>query len=601
MSASNSTDLGNLYNDVLRKVNGDHARAAAAMEQLGLPIPEGCGHATPGNTACGLNAGTPLVCSPVPDIVPITEPPPAYICPLSGMLMRHPVLLETGRSYERQAISAYLEEHDAVCPASRRVLSRPITMTPDYNLQANIQAWCVVHAPHLLNSYGALLPPRPNEFGAGPGASAAYDRMPPLRPLPPRPSTANAHAGNHLLMSEQELADLAVARQLYEEDLRAGAYKVPSEAEPVPSAVPDLRPVAVARRLAPLRWLSFGLAVLWLVGFLLPLGFGDWVLASVAENPWLGPDADALLRAGATCSACIADGEWWRLLSAPIVVGGMLQAVMNALVVNNAAFVAAHAGVGVGAFAACAAAGGLGGSLVGAVAVDRLVFSASTAVSAACAAVALVGLISVRRRLHAWAPAAMLLSLWLLLVGIACLAPFADVWATAAGAVVGAIAGLAAVLPNVIKKRWYTSERAIAVWQGLLAGFVVLIFVTVSLLLIRKPFAGYKCHACEEVSCQDMLGWSCASARQNGGRCEFLVFPDATMSVVCPSGQRSEPRVVDADTPAEAYDALCRSLCSDDNTSNAPQPIGQPIEQPIGQPGSQSPPNGGTPSDGVLE
>lgn len=188
-----------------------------------------------------------------------------------------------------------------------------------------------------------------------------------------------------------------------------------------------------------------------LVGFLVPLGYNDWSVADVSENPWIGARRATLRKVGAACSTCVLDGEWWRIFSSLFIISGVAMVLFNSLLFGAAATVAGRTGMSIWAFLACTAAGALVGSVTSAVAASSTIHSTATAIPAAAAAAALVATLAVRRFLQSWALSALLLFLWLALLAVACLAPFADTWATVAAAIVGGVCALSAMAPYFMK------------------------------------------------------------------------------------------------------------------------------------------------------
>ena len=78
------------------------------------------------------------------------NPNPGYLCPLTGIVMRDPVVLEsTLISFERIAILWWLSVNPDICP----VTGRPVTecaLRNDDELREAIQEWAARCSPHLL-------------------------------------------------------------------------------------------------------------------------------------------------------------------------------------------------------------------------------------------------------------------------------------------------------------------------------------------------------------------------------------------------------------------------------------------------------------------
>lgn len=80
--------------------------------------------------------------------------PADYFCPLSLNLMEDPVIVASGRTYERAYIRKWLEMGLTVCPITRQVLVHT-SMIPNYTCRALISNWCEtkkVELSHVMNS-----------------------------------------------------------------------------------------------------------------------------------------------------------------------------------------------------------------------------------------------------------------------------------------------------------------------------------------------------------------------------------------------------------------------------------------------------------------
>lgn len=78
-------------------------------------------------------------------------PPPAgFFCPLTGILMRNPVILrDSAISYERAAIEWALHMNPAKCPVSGLMLNSE-ALDADVDLRDRIAQWAEVNEPELL-------------------------------------------------------------------------------------------------------------------------------------------------------------------------------------------------------------------------------------------------------------------------------------------------------------------------------------------------------------------------------------------------------------------------------------------------------------------
>lgn len=81
--------------------------------------------------------------------------PRHFRCPISLDLMKDPVTLSTGITYDRESIEKWLEEGNQTCPVTNQVLSS-FDQIPNHSLRKLIQDWCVEN-----RSYGIERIPTP--------------------------------------------------------------------------------------------------------------------------------------------------------------------------------------------------------------------------------------------------------------------------------------------------------------------------------------------------------------------------------------------------------------------------------------------------------
>ncbi|BFG42647.1 hypothetical protein CerSpe_289210 [Prunus speciosa] len=67
--------------------------------------------------------------------------PPEFRCPLSKELMRDPVIVSTGETYDRPFIQKGLKAGNRICPRTQQVLSHTI-LTPNHLVREMISQWC---------------------------------------------------------------------------------------------------------------------------------------------------------------------------------------------------------------------------------------------------------------------------------------------------------------------------------------------------------------------------------------------------------------------------------------------------------------------------
>lgn len=69
--------------------------------------------------------------------------PDDFRCPISLELMKDPVIVSTGQTFERSCIAKWLEAGHRTCPKTQQTLSS--TLTPNYVLRSLIAQWCEVN------------------------------------------------------------------------------------------------------------------------------------------------------------------------------------------------------------------------------------------------------------------------------------------------------------------------------------------------------------------------------------------------------------------------------------------------------------------------
>ncbi|KAK9029150.1 hypothetical protein V6N11_026273 [Hibiscus sabdariffa] len=67
--------------------------------------------------------------------------PDDFRCPISLELMKDPVIVSTGQTYERSFIEKWLEQGHGTCPKTQQTLSNT-ALTPNYALRSLIDQWC---------------------------------------------------------------------------------------------------------------------------------------------------------------------------------------------------------------------------------------------------------------------------------------------------------------------------------------------------------------------------------------------------------------------------------------------------------------------------
>ncbi|KAK9105862.1 hypothetical protein Scep_022706 [Stephania cephalantha] len=69
--------------------------------------------------------------------------PSHFRCPISLDLMKDPVALPTGITFDRENIEKWLEQGHRTCPVTNQTLANPPDLIPNHVLRRMIQDWCV--------------------------------------------------------------------------------------------------------------------------------------------------------------------------------------------------------------------------------------------------------------------------------------------------------------------------------------------------------------------------------------------------------------------------------------------------------------------------
>ncbi|KAI3811971.1 hypothetical protein L1987_16669 [Smallanthus sonchifolius] len=70
--------------------------------------------------------------------------PDDFLCPISLELIRDPVIVSTGQTYERSYIQRWINGGNTTCPKTQQKLQN-LTLTPNYVLRSLITQWCTLH------------------------------------------------------------------------------------------------------------------------------------------------------------------------------------------------------------------------------------------------------------------------------------------------------------------------------------------------------------------------------------------------------------------------------------------------------------------------
>lgn len=85
--------------------------------------------------------------------------PPFFICPISLEIMKDPVTITTGITYDRESIEKWLFlSKNNTCPVTKQVVSDS-DITPNHTLRRLLQAWCTLNASHGIERIPTPKPP----------------------------------------------------------------------------------------------------------------------------------------------------------------------------------------------------------------------------------------------------------------------------------------------------------------------------------------------------------------------------------------------------------------------------------------------------------
>ncbi|KAI3743336.1 hypothetical protein L1987_61043 [Smallanthus sonchifolius] len=87
------------------------------------------------------------------------EVPRFFLCPISLEIMKDPVTLSTGITYDRDSIENWLfSRKNDVCPVTKQVVV-DIELTPNHTLRRLIQSWCTLNASSGIERFPTPRPP----------------------------------------------------------------------------------------------------------------------------------------------------------------------------------------------------------------------------------------------------------------------------------------------------------------------------------------------------------------------------------------------------------------------------------------------------------
>ncbi|XXG87347.1 hypothetical protein AAC387_Pa11g2060 [Persea americana] len=80
----------------------------------------------------------------------LSSTPKDFVCPLTGQLFEDPVTLETGQTFEREAIKKWFAQGNTTCPVTGKTLGSVAVPITNFILKRVIEGWKSVHCRNLL-------------------------------------------------------------------------------------------------------------------------------------------------------------------------------------------------------------------------------------------------------------------------------------------------------------------------------------------------------------------------------------------------------------------------------------------------------------------
>ena len=276
--------------------------------------------------------------------------PARFVCPISGRIMRNPVILGTGTTCDRGALERYLAKGNKRCPVTKRPLRKPIHLMPNIEMSHHITVWATRNAPWLVDKDGHMKSndPSPSELQ---GRDPQY-----AMPLPDEEAPGAAGAGDNGVSRIE--SGKATWKYTNGQKVRPGAatYNINASAgggrgagtaavpwqnhrgiQSVPRSMrrsrSSSRSVSPSKRRTPKKrdWVSTSflalISVAYLIMFIMSLWKSNWGMEPLSVNPWFGGSAESLAAVGAEVLPLMEGSgkEWWRLLSAPFLPAGTIH------------------------------------------------------------------------------------------------------------------------------------------------------------------------------------------------------------------------------------------------------------------------------------
>lgn len=562
--------------------------------------------------------------------------PSTFFCPIGLRIMRDPVMLSTGVTYDRESIEGWLGSASRpTCPCTGQVLALPPVLTPNRALRAAIEEWSERHAPWLLDETRSVLPvaeedrlrvssgaplasvaslarTRSSARSASQQTSAAASPLyPQLYPYPPPPGTvastpevphgAGGDAWSLAVRAQQQELDRVQSARRSQQQLGGGSAAGSRHgARPgVGGALPPYQQQSRRARRGVVAVSVFlgAVSVAYLTIFLVAMANNGWHLASMSVNPMVGPEPEALQGVGAQSVQLLQGaGQWWRLFSSPFVPAGIIPLVGNLLLLWAFGL---HLARSLPAPAAAVPGVYLAGALLGALCsanlnVEYLTCGSSAGVCALMGGMWADALIQPRKACAQVLAVVELVLLTGIYVWLA-LMPLQDIWYIGGALLAGALSAAAAL---ALPKLRGATARAAAGWAALLAACTLLLAAGLALAIAGVALGssvGAGCSWCASASCVAPNDWwLCIPASDWVGDCGVAPASSGQYILACPGGTNLLIPAGEATTAVDSGQAAIEELCAQYcNGGSAPAgssppsrgaPAGSPSPRPTPSP-----------------
>eukprot|EP01025_Chloroclados_australasicus_P067502 TRINITY_DN933_c0_g1_i6.p1 TRINITY_DN933_c0_g1~~TRINITY_DN933_c0_g1_i6.p1 ORF type:complete len:703 (-),score=41.83 TRINITY_DN933_c0_g1_i6:914-2719(-) len=552
----------NIYADLFHRSQGDYQLVEQWCVELGIPAPP------PTHTAPPVHAADPdllAVSDVAPIFVPEAVPPPSssmpsshtprdlvqseapihplqdieqiaielgapqsFFCPICMHLMRDPVMLATGQTYERSAIETWLARGRGTCPVTGQMLERPIMVTPNYALRQLIEDWVSQNAPWMLGSDGRLKP--------------AEDLLPPEN------------------NGEQNVfIDTAFATSLQQQEMQQALAQQGHNSRETRRRLSQYAYHYVDKRCT--EWVFNFLTLVYIVMLVVAFGFNEWEIEPLSRNPLVGVSSSTVLQIGGLdYDKIYEEQQYWRLLTSIWITVGLIHIVGTIgvmwLCVQHLGIVMQWNSILL-IYLFSAFAGAVGSTLMA----QGSVLSCGT-VGVAGLMGALVAEHLVDWRLyknHLWTFALIILLLGSIV--FVSLAPMLDNWGNLSAFIAGFLLTVAVLFANRQRVRRFPKLKILLA----IVCFVSLVgFILVGILALLFGASPSKdCEWCSILTCPaDVSWWQCEAAAANPRDCVFTfgVSGENTTQLTCPSGYSGVVNIESQDD--RLLSQLCQELCS---------------------------------------